>query len=477
MRLKPHLQDFALIALPPEQQIEYSYAKPFVGFVTLHIKNVAPTAAVPDLLRFQHFRGSICVTSLSNSPALEALLARPIAAVPEDAINVPCTRNTAPYIANDLRERFSHTAAERDARGGTPKAERDLLRQSGLLAMSIPKEFGGAGASWSETLDVVRRLARGDSSLAHLFGFHHLMLATVRLFAGPQQWQPWFEQTASHQWFWGNALNPLDDRTLSTSHGTWSEFTGQKSFCSGALDSEMLVASARDAQTGALVVAALPTARTGVLVAPDWDNIGQRQTDSGSVTFEKVRIEQHEILANPGPLTTPFSCLRPLIAQLVLANIYIGIAEAAFDDARYYTLHEARPWHTSHVEQASDDPYVLQHFGDFWVGLESIRVLGDRAADCLDEVWRHGPQLTEAQRGQLAITVAAAKVAATNIGLDICTRMFEVAGARATHGSLRLDRHWRNLRTHTLHDPVTYKVREIGEWALKHQYPQPSFYS
>jgi hypothetical protein len=52
-----------------------------------------------------------------------------------------------------------------------------------------------------------------------------------------------------------------------------------------------------------------------------------------------------------------------------------------------------------------------------------------------------------------------------------------LAGARATHGELRLDRHWRNLRTHTLHDPLAYKIREIGEWALKRTYPTPSFYS
>lgn len=386
-------------------------------------------------------------------------------------------RNAAPAVADALMQRFAQTAAERDVRGGTPKEERDLLRRSGLLALSIPTELGGAGANWRETLDVVRRLARGDSSLAHVFGFHHLMLATLQLFSKPAQWQPWFAQTASHQWFWGNALNPLDDRTLSTTHASWSQFSGQKSFCSGALDSEMLIVSARDAQTQALVVAAIPTARSGVFVAPDWNNIGQRQTDSGSVTFEKVRIEQHEILADPGPLSTPFACLRPLVAQLVLANIYLGIAEAAFDDARHYTLHEARPWHASRVDNAWDDPYVLQHYGDFWVGLESVRVLADRAADTLDSAWLRGPALTEAERGHVAITVATAKVAATNTGLDICTRMFDVAGARATHGSLRLDRHWRNLRTHTLHDPVTYKVREIGEWALKHQYPHPTFYS
>lgn len=405
-----------------------------------------------------------CCLQITKDLCVSSVLSIPVAESPRD-------------IARDLMQRFAATAVERDERGGTPKAERDALRESGLLALSIPHEFGGGGADWRETLDVVRLLAQADSSIAHVFGFHHLMLATVRLFARPAQWQPWFEQTALRRWFWGNALNPLDDRTVASAHEGWREFTGQKSFCSGALDSEMLIASAREAGSGAFIVAAVPTGRSGIFVAPDWNNIGQRQTDSGSVTFEKVRVEQHEVLADPGPLSTPFACLRPLVSQLVLANIYLGIAEAAFHDARHYTLHESRPWHAAHVAQMHEDPYVLGHYGDFWVGLESVRVLADRAADRLDTAWRRGPALTESERGDVAVAVATAKVAATNTGLDICTRMFDVAGARATHGGLRLDRHWRNLRTQTLHDPVAYKLRELGEWALKQQYPVPTFYS
>ncbi len=372
---------------------------------------------------------------------------------------------------------FAATAAERDARGGTPKAERDVLRASGLLALSIPKEYGGHGATWRETLQVVRELSQADSSIGHVFGFHHLMLATVQLFARPAQWEPWLEQTARRDWFWGNALNPLDDRTTCSGHSQWREFNGRKSFCSGAIDSEMLIASAREHGSGGFVIAALPTARTGITVEPDWNNIGQRQTDSGSVTFEAVRVELQELLVDPGPLSTPRSCLRPLVSQLVLANIYLGIAEAAFRDAKHYTLNESRPWHAARVAHMEDDPYVLGHYGEFWVGLEAVRVLADRAVELLDAAWRRGPALTADERGNVAVAIAVAKVAATRTGLDLCTRMFEVAGARATHGDLRLDRHWRNLRTHTLHDPLAYKLRELGQWALERRHPEPSFYS
>lgn len=380
-------------------------------------------------------------------------------------------------IARQLALRFATDAAERDSLGGTPKQERDALRASGLLALIIPGQYGGLGASWSETLRIVREFARVDSSIAHVFGFQHLQLATVQLFGRPEQWQPWFEQTARKQWFWGNALNPLDTRTVAQRFQGWREFSGRKSFCSGALDSEMLIASARDAESGKLLIGAIPTARSGIILARDWDNIGQRQTDSGSTTFERVRVEDSELLLDPGPLSTPFACLRPLIAQLIFCHVFLGLAEGAFEEARHYTLKEARPWFRSGVEHIGDDPYVLARYGEFWLGLESVRPLVELASEQLDQAWHKGSRLTEDERGRLAIAIATAKVATTRVGLDLGSQLFEVTGARATHAALRLDRYWRNLRTQTLHDPVDYKLRELGDWALNRHLPSPSFYS
>jgi alkylation response protein AidB-like acyl-CoA dehydrogenase len=380
--------------------------------------------------------------------------------------------------ARQLAAEFALTAVERDERGGTPKTERDALRQSGLLALSIPAQYGGLGGRWSDTLSIVREFAKVDSSIAHVFGFHHLMLATVRLFSRPDQWQPWFEQTARKNWFWGNALNTLDTRTLVKDFGGWREFSGKKSFCSGASDSEMLIASAVDESAGGkLLIAAIPSGRSGITLHNDWNNIGQRQTDSGSASFERVRVEESELLLDPGPLSTPFACLRPLIAQLTFTHMFLGIAEGAFDEARNYTLTETRAWHKSTAEDVRQDPYVLHHYGEFWVALQGVRLLVERAATLLDQAWAKGPNLSENERGQLAIAIATAKVAASRQGLELCSRLFEVTGARSTHASLRLDRHWRNLRTQSLHDPVDYKLHELGDWALNQSLPIPTFYS
>lgn len=380
-------------------------------------------------------------------------------------------------VARSLSQQFAATAAARDLSGGTPLAERQALRQSGLLALSIPHQYGGLGANWIQTLDVVRQIATADSSLAHVFGFQHLHLATVQLFGAPAQWQPWLEKTARHRWFWGNTLNPLDKRTVATQHDGYWEFSGKKSFTSGALDSQMLVASAIDANSGKLLIGVVPTERSGISLLHDWNNIGQRQTDSGSALFERVRVEPAELLLNPGPLSTPRSTLRPLLAQLIFVHVFLGVAQGAFEQAKAYTVEEAKPWFKSEAETASKDVHVLALFGEFWSALEATRLLALQAAERFEAAWQLGDAITPAQRGEVAVAVFAAKVASSRSGLDLTSRLFEATGARATHAALRFDRFWRNLRTQTLHDPLHYKLQELGDWALNGDFPQPSFYS
>lgn len=380
-------------------------------------------------------------------------------------------------IAQSLATQFAQSAIARDKAGGTPKYERDLIRQSGLLALSVEPQWGGLGGKWQDLFDVVRIFSQADSSLAHVFAFHHLHLATVRLFAQPEQWQHWHRLTTEKSWFWGNALNPLDHRTVVRYQDGCYEFSGKKSFCSGALDSEMLVASGIDQHSGKLLLAAIPTSRSGIHLYHDWDNIGQRQTDSGSAIFERVRVESQDMLLDPGPLSSPFSTLRPLIAQLIFINMFLGVAEGAFQQAKHYTRHEAKAWFLSDVAQASDDPYTLRHYGEFWLALESLRLLNQHAITQLQLAWDKAEGLSSEQRGQVAIAVATAKVAATRTSLDLTNRMFEVAGARATHAALGFDRFWRNVRTQTLHDPVEYKLKDLGQWALNDLYPKASFYS
>lgn len=388
------------------------------------------------------------------------------------------------FLKGDLFERaiaitreLAVTASRRDREGGTAKAERDLLRRSGLLGAIIPAELGGLGASWSEVLDMVRLFARVDGSLAHLFGFQHLLLASARLFGSRTQWQRLHRETATNDWFWGNALNPLDPSTTISAVGSVFEVNGRKSFSSGSVDADQLLISAVDSVTGKLVVAAIPSDRKGLAILGDWDNMGQRQTDSGTVEFHHVPIERAEIFSDPGPLGNTYATLRPLIAQLTLTNLYVGIAEGAVHAARKYTLTSRRAWPQSTAACPAEDPLVLRRYGEFAVAVAGAGALADRAALSLDEDYASENALSPERRGATAIEIATAKVAATRAVLEVTSEIFDVTGARATASSVNLDRFWRNARTHTLHDPVDYKLIELGSHTLNSALPNPSFFS
>lgn len=380
-------------------------------------------------------------------------------------------------LAKTLAAEFAVTAVERDRLGGTPKQERDRLRGSGLLKLIIPTAYGGSGENWITAFKISRELAKTDSSIAHVYSYHNLGIVIPHIFGSGRQKQHYYTETVRQNWFWCNALNPLDRRTFLAPEGDFFRLNGVKSFCSGSKDSDILPITATHKQTGEFLVLTIPTQREGVEIQDDWDNMGQRQTDSGSIQFNNVLVYPNEIFGNRIGNNQPFSTFRALLTQLNLANIYLGIAQGAFEAAKGYTLPSSRPWLTSGVSSASQDPYILKHYGELWVELQAAEALADKAADLVQVAWEQEWDLTAELRGECAIAIATAKVAATRTGLEVTNRIFEVMGARSTHNQLGFDRYWRNLRTFTLHDPVDYKLQDLGNWALNGEFPSPNFYS
>ena len=369
------------------------------------------------------------------------------------------------------------TAIARDRTGGHAAAEREAIRRSGLLHLSTPVVYGGHGLSWSALFGVVRRVAAVDSALAHVFAFHHLQVATVLLYGTVAQHVQWLEPAVRENLFWGNALNPNDKRTLAHNAGDGFVVHGPKSYCSGSVGADYLTFSAWHESSQSLLIAAIPSQRAGVAVQADWNAFGQKQTDSGTVNFNQVQIAPHEVLVWPGTPAAPRATLRSQVAQLVLVNLYLGIAAGALAQGLRYTREKSRPWFASGAAAAVQDPYVQHRYGELQVILRPAQVLADGAAQQLDAALAQGEAVTAETRGQLALAVAEAKALAHRAALEISTQVFELTGAGATGNDLGLDRFWRNARVHTLHDPIDYKLRDIGRHLLEGVYPTPSSYS
>lgn len=376
-----------------------------------------------------------------------------------------------------LAAAWRSTAVARDRAGGHAAAERALTRDSGLLDLTVPVVHGGRGLPWPVFYDSLRVLAQADSALAHVFAFHHLQVATLLLYGSAAQQARWLGQTIDQRLFWGNALNPNDRRTVATAQGDGYRLDGPKSFCSGSVGSDVLTLTAWHEPTQSLLIGVLPSRTPGLTIEEDWDAFGQRQTDSGTVRFEGVRLPEADVLVPPGVLPSVRSTLRAQFAQLILATLYAGIAEGAFDEACRFLREFTRPAPAAGVARAVDDPYVQQRVAELRLLVRpAVRAAAD-AALAVQAAFERGDALTAAERGEVALAVAEAKVLAHRAAVEVGSRLFEVTGARSTSQRFGLDRFWRNARVHTLHDPIDYKLRDLGRHALEGRHPDPTPYS
>lgn len=381
-------------------------------------------------------------------------------------------------IAKQLKNDFQQDAVKRDKLGGTAKIQKDAIREHELLHLLVPEQYGGKGENWSTVLQIVREIAKADPSVAHLYGYHFLQMVTPHFCCSEQQKEHFYRESVKHNWFWGNCFNPLDKRLKGVREGDTIVLNGTKSFSTGSQDADRLLLSwIWDEDSDDIGVAAIPITREGVTVHNDWDGIGQRQTDSGTVTFHHVKVYPDEVLDRAYAGKSAFATLDAPLSQIILTNVFIGIAEGALEEAKTYTKEKTRPWITSGVEKATDDPYILRRFGDFYIKLQGAIALTDKANKAIDRAWIKGHSLTEADRGEVVLQTGSANALASTVGLEITSGMFEIMGARSATNQYGFDRFWRNIRTHTLHNPLEYKRKNIGNWYVNEQYPQPTSYS
>jgi alkylation response protein AidB-like acyl-CoA dehydrogenase len=382
--------------------------------------------------------------------------------------------DTADEVALKLRA----TAAERDRANQPPRAEIELLRENDLLQVQEPVEYGGSGLNYAQAAQITRRIARGDTSIAHLIGYHYAQTRIDRLFGTPAQAEAQSRRNAAEKLFWGGVQNPRGgSEIVLTRDGDGFLLNGHRSFASGASTGDWLSVTATF--EGSLAFVSIPGGRSGFRALDDWDNIGQRLTDSGGVVFDNVQVSREEILGSDpigGAEPTPYQTLVTPHWQLAFVNFYTGTAEGAIDEALDWTRSYGSPWESSGVDRAVDDPYILERVGEIVSEVRAAALLADRAGSALQAALDIGPALTPEQRAEAAVAIYEAKVLTTKVALDATSRLFEIQGARATTAAYGFDRHWRNVRTHTVHDPVAYKAREVGDWALNRRGPEFSLY-
>ncbi len=367
--------------------------------------------------------------------------------------------------ARELAAGFAENAAARDRDRVLPHDEVAAFYRAGLGAINVPRAYGGAGVSAATLAEVFAIISAADPSLGQIPQNHTGFLELLSYSADEAQKRKFFELAVQGASF-GNALaerhgkTTKDIATRLTRQGDSFLLNGQKFYATGALFSDYVPVGAVD-EAGLVYRVVVPRHAPGLTVVDDWNGMGQRTTASGTVTLLDVAvpadhvIHVHQFAGLPnfyGPTS-----------QIIQAAIDLGIARAAIAETIAFVKTRSRPWMDSGKETAAEDPFIIAQIGRLEIDLHAAEAMLRIAGETID-AGRAAP--SEAAQVRASIAVAEAKVLTTEIAIEATNKLFELGGTRAAMADLGFDRHWRNARTHTLHDPVRWKFYAVGNYHL-----------
>lgn len=365
--------------------------------------------------------------------------------------------------------RIRQGAAAREVARDLPVDAIAALKAARFGALRVPEAEGGLGASLPDLFELLAELAQADSNLPQAlrnhFGFAE---DTVGSPDDPRR-RHWIPRLAAGDLFGGawSETGPAPVGTFATRiHrlGDGWGLTGQKYYTTGSLYADWIdvVGTGEAGEETSVVVAARGP---GVTIQDDWDGFGQRLTASGTATFA-----QAPAIGAPLPTATRFAYGTAFFQAVHLATL-TGIARAASDDVTRAVRERARTYSHAAGPRPSADPQVLQVVGRVQALAYAAGAINRQAAEAVQRAYeaRIGGLPAEAVQAinvASEIELAQAQTVLTGLVLEATTILFDALGASATSRSHALDRHWRNARTITSHNPRIFKDRIVGDYAV-----------
>ncbi len=375
--------------------------------------------------------------------------------------------------AEAFAARIRPGAAERDAAHARPIAEIQDLCRTGLLGITVPRAYGGLETSVRTLVKVFHLISAADPAIGQIPQSHFSHLENLRALGSDAQ-KNYFYADVLNGGLWGNALSErettgglgnIQSRIRRTGGGTYL-INGRKYYTTGALYARWIPVSVRDDEDRVCMVLVERHA-PGVEIIDDWNCMGQRGTASGTATFTDVAVRDEQIVPIWRMTTAPTT--RRAFGQIMHIAIDIGIADEALSDTIQYIRTRSRGWHVANLSAAGDDPHVIRRIGELKVQIEAAKALLYHAADTFDATSAGEP--SENAIVDMAMIVSAAKAACSAVAVQVSSDLFALTGTSAADEKWNLNRHWRNARTHTLHDPEAWKYYYIGDYHLNGRRP------
>jgi alkylation response protein AidB-like acyl-CoA dehydrogenase len=367
-------------------------------------------------------------------------------------------------------QRIAAGAVEREQSRSLPYEPIQWLKDAGFGAVRVPIEYGGGGASLPQLFELLIELAEADSNVPQALR-GHFAFAEDRLNSPPGPARDlWFKRfvdgdIAGNAWTEIGSVTIGDVITKVSPHGDQWRLNGEKFYSTGSLFSDWIDVYAQRSDTGGDVIAAVRTRQPGIVQSDDWDGFGQRTTGSGTSRFIDAEVEAENII----DFATRFK-YQTAFYQLVLLATLAGIGRAALRDVAHQVRERKRIYSHGNAQHVSQDSQVQQVVGEIAALVYAAEASALRAAQPAQRAYltRFSGDKALEQEANVAAEIESAKaqVVVSELIQRATTALFNALGASDTRVGKSLDRHWRNARTVSSHNPVIYKARIVGDWAI-----------
>lgn len=341
--------------------------------------------------------------------------------------------------ANFARDQITPHSRAWEAAAAIPKETLDTMGELGLLGMTVPPEWGGAGTDYVSYALALMEIAAGDGGLSTLMSVNNAPMCAALMQEGNEAQKQQFLVpmaqgkiigafclTEPHAGSDASAL-----KTRAVREGDEYVIKGSKQFItSGKIAGCALVFAVTDPEAGSRGLSAfiVDTNNPGYVVASTEEKLGQKSSDTCAITFDNMRVPASALLGEEGQ-GYRIALANLETGRIGIASQSVGMAQAALDLALEYSK-----------ERKSFGKAIVSHqavgfrLADLATKLEAARQLVLHAASMKDA---GEPCLREA---------CMAKLFASEAAEEICSGAIQTLGGYGYLADYPLEKIYRDVR-------------------------------
>lgn len=348
-------------------------------------------------------------------------------------------RSVRQFAENEIRPHVM----EWDEAQHFPHEILDKLANLGLMGVTFPVEYGGAGLGYAEYVTVIEELARVDGSVAIIVAAHTSLCANHIYLAGTEEQKrrylvPLARGEKLGCWSLTEPQAGSDaggTRTTARLDGDTWVLNGSKTFTSNGTYADICVAMAvtdKTAHKHGISAFMIEKGTPGFRPGKKENKLGFRASDTAEVIFEDCRIPKENCLGQPGEGF--IDSLKVLDkGRISIAALAVGMAEGAYEASVSYAKQRRQFGKPIAAFQA-----IQWKLADMATEIEAARLLTFRAASLADR----GRRVT--QEGSMA------KLFAGEVAVRVANEAVQVHGGYGFIKDYPVEKFYRDVKLCTI---------------------------